>query len=114
WAGAVTTSWPNWCRAAARACTALARASSSWRILDDAAGVLGDRGALAGEDFAGGGLGVDRVVLAAPVSGVCVWPVDLHHCHAGGVQMPGQPGAVGARGLHSDLADRSVSAHPGQ
>src|SRR5690606_33195391 len=32
WAGAVTTSWPNWCRAAARACTALARASSSWRM----------------------------------------------------------------------------------
>jgi len=78
---------------------------------DDAGGVLRDRGALAVEDLAGGGFGVDGIVLAAPVAGMRMRPVDLQDLDPGRLQVSGQPGAVSAGGLHADLADGAKAAH---
>jgi hypothetical protein len=81
---------------------------------DDAGGVLRDRGAFAGENLAGGGFGIYGIVLAAPVAGMRMRPVDLQDLDPGRLQVSGQPGAVSAGGLHADLTDGAKAAHPVQ
>jgi hypothetical protein len=46
---------------------------------DHASGVLRDSGALAGQDLAGSGFGIDGLGLAATGTGMGVRPVDLNH-----------------------------------
>jgi hypothetical protein len=58
----------------------------------------------------GGGLGVDGVVLAAAGTCVGVGTVDLDHADTGGLQVAGQPRAVGAGAFHADGLHAAVAA----
>src|SRR5512133_3223182 len=63
---------------------------------------------------AGGGLGVDRVGLAALAAGAPVWPVDLHRGEVLVQQVAGQASAVAARAFDPDGIQASVPAKPAQ
>jgi len=75
---------------------------------------LGDPGGFAGLDRAGGGIGVDRIALAAPPPSLPVGPVDLHDPLAVAGQEAGQPGAVAAGALHAPGGDLAQGVGPGQ
>ncbi|GAB3673898.1 hypothetical protein GCM10027597_10150 [Saccharopolyspora tripterygii] len=62
----------------------------------DAGGVFGSRGALAGQDLAGGRFGVDGVGLTSPGLGMDVGPIDFDDGDAAGLQVPGKPGSIGS------------------
>jgi hypothetical protein len=80
--------------------------------LDDAVASLGRGGGRAGQHGAGGGLGVDRIRLAALAAGASVGPVDLHDVDPMVQQEPGQAGAVAAGAFDPDRARGSVATQP--
>jgi hypothetical protein len=82
--------------------------------LHDPVAPFGQRGRGAGQHRSGGGLGVDRVALAALAAGGAVGAVGLQHLHAVVEQEPGQPGAVGAGAFHPDRAEPPVATQPPQ
>jgi hypothetical protein len=82
--------------------------------LHDAVASLGRCGGHTGQDGAGGGLGVDRVGLAALAAGASVWPVDLHHGDVLVQQVAGQAGAVAAGAFDPDRLQLPVPAQPAQ
>jgi hypothetical protein len=63
-----------------------------------------------GQNCLGGGVGVDRVGLALGRPGIAVGTVDLDGLHALGMQVAGQPSAVGAGALHADLYEAAMAA----
>ncbi len=73
---------------------------------------LGDARRRACQRRSGSRFGVDRVGLAAQPACLAVGPVDLDDLDALPAQVPGQPGAVGAGALDTDLVDLAVAAHP--
>ena len=82
--------------------------------LHDAVAALGRRGGRTGQHRAGGGLGVDRVGLAALAAGASVWPVDLHHGDVLVQQVAGQAGAVAAGAFDPHGIQAPVPAKPAQ
>src|SRR4029453_16513620 len=69
---------------------------------------------LAGLHGAGGGVGIDRVALAAPAAGGPVGSVDLQDPLAVAAQEAGQAGAVAAGALHPPGLDLAERVGPGQ
>jgi hypothetical protein len=67
-----------------------------------------------GQGGAGGGVGVERIGLAAGSAGASVRAVDLHHGHTCRVQVAGQSGAVGAGALDPDRGELAVVTDPGE
>jgi hypothetical protein len=82
--------------------------------LHDPVASLGRRGGHPGKDRAGGGLGVDRIRLAALPAGAPVWSVDLHDGDVLVQQVAGQAGAVAASAFDPDAVQASVPAKPAQ
>jgi hypothetical protein len=82
--------------------------------LHDPVAPFGQRGRGAGQHRSGGGLGVDRVALAALAAGLAVGAVGLQHLHAAFQQEPGQPGAVGPGAFDADRAEPPVATQPGK
>jgi hypothetical protein len=80
--------------------------------LHDAVAALGRCGGRTGQHRAGGGLGVDRVGLAALAAGASVWPVDLHHGDMLVQQVAGQAGAVAAGAFDPDHVWVPVATQP--
>jgi hypothetical protein len=75
---------------------------------------LGQSSGPAAEGRSGRLDGVGGIGLAGGSSGLTVGPVDLDDLDAGGIQVPGQPGAIGARALHADPGHLTEGTHPGQ
>jgi hypothetical protein len=80
--------------------------------LDDAVASLGRGGGHPGQHGAGGGLGVDRIRLAALAAGAPVRPVDLHDVDPMVQQEPGQAGAVAASAFDPDHVQVPVATQP--
>jgi nucleotidyltransferase/DNA polymerase involved in DNA repair len=66
----------------------------------------------AGQHSAGGGLGIDRVVLAAPSASSFVGLVDLEYFDLGGGKVPSECGPVGAGALHPRTPHGTEAASP--
>jgi hypothetical protein len=66
------------------------------------------------ERVPGGELGVDRIGLPAPATGVRMGLVDLEHADTGTDEMTGQAGGVGAGRLDADPVDPSGASQPGE
>jgi hypothetical protein len=111
-AGAVASRPCSWDSASVRAFIADSRAARSTRIDSTAGGRLRAGGGFTGQDLAGGGLGVDHVVLALAGPSVGVRGVDLDHVDALGEQVAGQPGSVGPRRLDADLPQSAELVQP--
>src|SRR5512133_1130549 len=112
-AGAVTSRPLSWLMAAVRASGGTAaRRPQRPDGLHDAVASLGRCGGHTGQDGAGGGLGVDRVGLAALAAGASVWPVDLHHGDVLVQQVAGQAGAVAAGAFDPDRVWVPVATQP--
>ena len=91
------------------------RAARSARIdSTTAVASLGRGGGRAGQHGAGGGLGVDRIRLAALAAGASVRPVDLHDIDPMVQQEPGQAGAVAAGAFDPDRVRVPVATQPAQ
>jgi hypothetical protein len=109
----VTVISESWQSAALRALTALSRARRSCRIASTIPSVgLGLYVRGTGERLAGGHLGVDRVVLAAPTPGVRVRTVDLDDVNASCSQLTNERSRVGAGRLNADQRDRPELLQP--
>jgi hypothetical protein len=80
--------------------------------LEDAVASLGRGGGHPGQHGAGGGLGVDRIRLAALAAGAPVRPVDLHDDDVLVEQEPGQAGAVAASAFDPDHVQVPVATQP--
>jgi hypothetical protein len=112
-AGAVTSRPLSWLIAAVRALMAPARAARSARIdSTTAVASLGRGGGRAGQHGPGGGLGVDRIRLAALAAGAPVRPVDLHDVDPTVQQEPSQAGAVAASAFDPDHVQVPIATQP--
>ena len=82
--------------------------------LDRPVAGLRDRLGFAGDDGAGGGLGVERIVLAEPAPLLAVRAVDLEHPDPVTREEPGQAGTPGAAPFDPDGVDVAVGLDPGE
>ena len=91
-----------------------ARDSQNPHRLDVSVPRLGLTVGVAGLRARGRGDGVLRIALAASASTLPVGPVDLDDSHRLGVEVAGQPGAVGAGALDTDDVHLAEAAQPGE
>src|SRR4051794_35083044 len=82
--------------------------------LDDAGGVLRDRSGFAREDLACCGLSINRIGLAASITQMTMWLIDLDHAGTRRGEKASQTCSVRSSRLHADRLDPAVLPQPVQ
>ena len=75
---------------------------------------LGDSGGLAGQHRSSSRLGIHRVGLTPPTTGLAIWPIDLHHDLVVGGQEASQTSTVAAGAFHPEHLDLTQTLGPVQ
>src|SRR5215813_4970191 len=111
--GPVKTRARAWLIVCTRSARAVRLATIDARIASTVAALRGAAGA-AGQGRPGGADRIERIGLACPPPVLPVGPVYLHHTHAGGGDVPGQPSAVTVSPFDAGQAHRAEPAQPAQ